>query len=244
MRWYSENEYDIIKKIQNLQPDLIVVHSTSRLLSSGLFGIPNLGTINLHPSFLPKYRGPSPEFWQYYNVDLKSGVTVHYIDSGVDTGDIIEQEVVDLPLGIKSKDRDDILIGYFGVKLLLKAIHDISSGLVPRKQQDSSQTTKYARRLGDHEHLTIINWDEWPIERVWNVLRGTEGWLKCLPEGNGLWKGQFWIIGDFVKYQNIDYHHLKIERSHNGFYLLMLKDGYIILRRKWSLISFMKYYVK
>ena len=84
--------------VKCINPDIIVVYSMSQLLKENIFSIPKYGTINLHAGLLPNYRGPFPYFWMYYNTDKKGGVTVHYIDEGEDTGDIIYQEVYDIPL--------------------------------------------------------------------------------------------------------------------------------------------------
>lgn len=78
--------------VKSLSPDLIVVYSMSQLLKENIYSIPRFGTINLHPSYLPEYRGPNPIFWMYYNMEKQGGVTVHYIDQGEDTGNIILQK--------------------------------------------------------------------------------------------------------------------------------------------------------
>ena len=84
--------------------DLCVVFSMSRLLKKEIFSIPKHGTINLHPSFLPEYRGPNPDFWQYHDCELSPGVTVHFVDEGEDTGGIICQQRGEVELGIKSTE--------------------------------------------------------------------------------------------------------------------------------------------
>ena len=77
--------------VNSLSPDLMVVYSMAELLPRNVFGIPRLGTINLHPSLLPAYRGPDPLLWQYLLFDRDHGITIHHIDSGKDTGGIIAQ---------------------------------------------------------------------------------------------------------------------------------------------------------
>src|SRR5262245_52152239 len=75
-----------------LHPDIMCVASFSQLLRPEEFQIPPLGTINLHPSALPKYRGPNPYFWQHHEMDLDGAVTIHLVDEGIDTGDILLQD--------------------------------------------------------------------------------------------------------------------------------------------------------
>ncbi|MBN2284805.1 MAG: polysaccharide deacetylase family protein [Tissierellales bacterium] len=82
-----------IKLVHSLQCDIMAVCGTG-ILRSSVFNIPKKGTINLHQGQLPKYRGAPPGFWELWNGETQAGVTVHYIDEGVDTGDIIDQEIV------------------------------------------------------------------------------------------------------------------------------------------------------
>ncbi|AAM07923.1 formyltransferase family protein [Methanosarcina acetivorans] len=77
--------------IRNLEPDLIVVFSMSHLLKENVFNVPSYGTVNIHYSYLPEYGGPNPLFWQYYDYILDPGVTLHYVDKGEDTGNVIYQ---------------------------------------------------------------------------------------------------------------------------------------------------------
>lgn len=193
---------EIEKWVRKLEPDLIVVFSMSQLLKKEIFTIPKYGTINMHPSFLPEYRGPNPDFWQYYNMEMHPGVTIHYLDEGEDTGDVIFQKREYIPLGTKSPERLDKLIGEVGVPLMLKAIDEIKEGKAQSKKQPRKAETIRARNLAGEEHLTIIEWNNWPIERIWHVLRGTELWLNAYQQPKGFLKGQRWQVGDFIKQKN------------------------------------------
>ncbi len=177
--------------------DLIVVFSMSKLLKSKIFNIPRFGTINIHPAFLPEYRGPNPDFWQCFYMEEYPGVTVHYIDEGEDTGDIIFKDRMHIPLGTKSPERLDQLVGRLGVDLLFKALDAIESGHAPRVKQPLESPTRRARNLQPSEHKTVIDWEHWRVERVWHVLRGTELWLNALPQPVGFFCGQRWIIDNY-----------------------------------------------
>ncbi len=98
----KEQEYEVIiqNKITFLEirrliieqnADLLMVHSFMRKIPSEVFSAPKLGSINIHPSLLPKYRGPLPTYWVLKNNDTKTGLTCHIINEGFDTGDIINQ---------------------------------------------------------------------------------------------------------------------------------------------------------
>jgi len=196
---WKNNEGEVADWLKSLAPDLIVVYSMSQLLKPEILNIPRLGVINLHPSFLPSYRGANPDFWQYYDMEMYPGATVHYVDAGEDTGDIILQERMHIPLGTKSPARLDKLIGELGVPLMLKAIDAIAQGNAPRIQQPVESPTARARNIKPEEHAELIDWEHWPIERVWHVLRGTELWLDCVTQPSGLWAGLRWSIKEYEK---------------------------------------------
>lgn len=193
----SGEDEGLLSWLREKKPDLIVVFSMSQLLKKSMFSIPRLGTINLHPSFLPEYRGPNPDVWQYINMEENPGATVHYIDEDEDTGDIIFQDRIHIPLGTKSPERLDALIGDLGVSLVLKALDAIEAGEAPRIQQPAESPNSRARNITIDEHKQIIDWENWPVERVWHVLRGTELWLNALPQPAGIFRGQRWSIGNF-----------------------------------------------
>lgn len=196
---WKKNSKEITNWIRELNPELIVIFSMSQLLKDDILKIPRLGVINLHPSFLPSYRGANPDFWQYHDMEMNPGVTVHYVNAGEDTGDIIFQERVHIPLGTKSPERLNKLIGELGVSLMLKAIDAIAQGNAPRTPQPAQSPTPRARNLKPEEHTEIIDWEHWPIERVWHVLRGTELWLDAIAQPAGLLAGQRWSIREYEK---------------------------------------------
>jgi methionyl-tRNA formyltransferase len=158
--------------VQSLNPDLIVVYRIAHLLDKTIFSLPKYGTINLHPSLLPKYRGPNPYLWTYYNFEKIGGVTVHYIDEGSDTGDIISQKEILIPLGIPLHILHEFLVNQIGANLLLSAIDSIECGTVSRTPQMPASPTMYARLLRKGESKTFINWMEWDVQRIWHILHG------------------------------------------------------------------------
>lgn len=196
---WKGNSESVARWLRSLNPDLIVVFSMSQLLREEIMEIPRLGVINLHPSFLPEYRGPNPDFWQYHDMEMNPGVTIHYVDPGEDTGDIIYQERMSIPLGTKSPERLDKLIGELGVPLMLKALDAIAQGNAPRVLQPAQSPTKRARNLKIGEHKRIIDWERWPIEQIWHILRGTELWLDAISPPAGLLAGQRWSIMNYEK---------------------------------------------
>ena len=90
------NGSDFIEFVRNKNPDLIVSAHFERLIKKDLLSIPSKGCINLHPSLLPYYRGMAPQHWPIANRENCTAVTVHFIDEGTDTGDIILQKIANI----------------------------------------------------------------------------------------------------------------------------------------------------
>ena len=136
---------EISTAIEDVIPDLLVVSSYRIIIPDNILKIARLGAINLHMAPLPKYRGAHPENWALINGEDWMGYTVHYLDSGIDTGDIIAQDRV------RILPEDDILSLTFKVseaapKMLIEVINDIGVGDIVRKTQDESQATYYPPR--------------------------------------------------------------------------------------------------
>ncbi|WP_052952129.1 methionyl-tRNA formyltransferase [Paraclostridium benzoelyticum] len=88
------NDQNFLNKIKSLNLDLIVCVNFDQILKKDIINLPTIGCINTHASLLPKYRGRAPLNWAMINGEEYSGVTVHFIDEGIDTGDIILQEKI------------------------------------------------------------------------------------------------------------------------------------------------------
>lgn len=222
--------------VKALRPDLIFVFSMSELLKENIFSIPSKGTINLHPSFLPDYRGPNPDFWQYYHMEMNPGMSVHYIDHGEDTGNIICQKRTPIELGTKSPERLDKLHGELGVELVLDAMDLIDRNEVKLIKQPSKSTTPRAKLIKLSQHKCIINWNSWEIERIWHVLRGTEIWLNALqhPKVFSLkFIGHRWSVEDFVRCDTSAYQVSKIYND-DGQYFVACSEGLINLSLKFD----------
>ena len=179
-----------VEFLQTLRPDIMCVASFSQVIRPEEFQIPPLGTINLHPSALPKYRGPNPYFWQHHEMDLNGAVTVHVVDDGVDTGDILLQDRFSIPLGASFSEVFQRSL-QAGPPLMIRALALLAGGEAIRHPQRHLPCPVYARYVQPSERLA--QWDAWPIERVWHFLRGTHDDWPFLPLPQGL-AGR-WAIG-------------------------------------------------
>jgi len=128
--------------IKQMRPDLMIVVGTKKLKPE-IFNIPPLGTINVHTGILPEYRGSDSEFWAVYNRDDKIGVSIHYMEESLDTGDVI-------------LDRRQTLMGYGHVEMhkiniwlaaevLNEAVDVIAAGKIMARRQDESKAHTYKR---------------------------------------------------------------------------------------------------
>jgi methionyl-tRNA formyltransferase len=172
--------------LQALRPDIMCVASFSQLLRPEEFQIPPLGTINLHPSALPKYRGPNPYFWQHHEMDLDGAVTIHFVDEGIDTGDVLLQDHFPIPLGATYREVS-LRSLRIGTASMIRAVELLAGGLATRWPQRHLPCPLYARFVESPHHL--VQWDAWPLERVWHFLRGThDKWpFLPLPDSAGRW---------------------------------------------------------
>jgi len=161
------NNDEIMEVIKGLKPDFIVVVAFGQILPKEILDIPKYGCINLHASLLPKYRGAAPINWCIIDGEHKSGNTTMFMDAGLDTGDILLTEEVELSRDITAGELTDILSSS-GADLLVKTINGIvSNSIVPIKQDNKFST--YASKLG--KEMAMINWESSSTD-IHNFIRG------------------------------------------------------------------------
>ena len=162
----SFDNNEVFKKLVSLNADIFVVVAF-RILPEKYISIPKLGSINLHASILPKYRGAAPIQWALMNGDETTGVSVFQIEKKVDTGKIIKQkEIV-----IDKNDNYEILsnkLSTIGAEALVKSLDLLEKDDVNFIEQDSYAVTK-APKIS--KNMLRIRWD-WPAEKINNWIRG------------------------------------------------------------------------
>ena len=196
-RMHAGTDAELERWTRDLGPDVIAICGMTRLLGKDVFEVPRHGAINLHPAALPKYRGANPFFWMYYNMESEGGVTVHFVDEGEDTGDVIFEDTYPIRSGTRMIEVQRTAFE-IGSRLLLRALDALAGGTCPRRPQPKDVPFPRARRVEAREVRTLIDWDGWPIERVWHLLAGTQGWLDALDRPPG-WRRHFrWRVGPYV----------------------------------------------
>ena len=164
----SGRDNGLASRLEELAPDVICVSAFPWLLGSRILRIARRTAMNVHPSLLPRHRGPNPWFWVYYHSDRKTGVTIHQMSERADAGDILAQEAFDLPRGFpvdRLYDRNSVL----GSELLLQVLGEIEADTSRPVAQDEGSATRAPRvAVG----TPMVNFDHWEVERVWHFLAG------------------------------------------------------------------------
>jgi methionyl-tRNA formyltransferase len=156
-----------LKLLTELRPDLIVVACFSRIFPRSLLRLPKHGCLNLHPSLLPAYRGPLPLFWVFRNGEPRTGVTLHFLDEGIDSGPIISQTAFDLPDGLSELELTQRCAAE-GADLLAAAVRRLATGRLPRRPQSAVDSSYFPAPSG----VDFLLPTTWPARRAFNFLRG------------------------------------------------------------------------
>jgi methionyl-tRNA formyltransferase len=153
-----------------LKPELAILAFVTDIIPQKLVEFPSLGTICYHPSILPRHRGASAINWALIQGDTRTGLTIFWVDKGIDTGSILLQKEVE----IKPDDTTGSL--YFdrlfpmGVDAMVEAVELIETGKAPRIPQDDSKAT-YEPPCDDR--VASVNFEK-PIKDIYNLIRGCD----------------------------------------------------------------------
>jgi methionyl-tRNA formyltransferase len=157
--------------IEKYAPDFIVVVAFGHIIPKNILTIPEIATINIHASLLPKYRGPAPIQWAIINEEKETGVTTMLMDEGLDTGDIL----LCSKLEITPDDTSDTLhdrLADLGADLLIQTLNAFETGEINPISQDHSQAT-YAPMLKKNDGR--MNWER-PANALEAFIRGMTPW--------------------------------------------------------------------
>ena len=136
---------DSFEIISEINPDIIITCAYGKIVPESILNIPKLGSINVHASILPQYRGASPIQSAILNGDKKTGITIMYMDKGMDTGDIISYEEINIDIDDNYQTLSSKL-SLLGTNLLAKTLPDIINHKNNRIKQDDSKAT-YTRLI-------------------------------------------------------------------------------------------------
>jgi methionyl-tRNA formyltransferase len=162
---------EIDTRLREIQADAVVVVAYGKMIPARLLEIPRHGFVNLHPSLLPRHRGPSPIQWALVCGDRATGVTTMQIDEGMDTGPVLLQSRVSIEDG-ETAAMLSLRLAEIGAELVVKTLDELESGTVaPRPQpSDGANVTPMLRR-----NFAKVDWSM-PARQLVNRLRGFTPW--------------------------------------------------------------------
>lgn len=211
------NDYEILKE---LNIDLIVTCAYGQILSKEVLDIPKLGCINVHASILPNYRGSAPIQWALFNNEKKTGITIYYMDEGMDSGDIIK--INEIP--ITEEDNVGTLhekLSELGVQTLKEVLQQVLDNTALRKKQPENYTLAPMIKRGDER----LDFNE-NGQKILGKIKGLNPW----PLANILINNQEIKIlkAEFVeKYQKTINKIVELNKNNLG---IGCKDGIIYLK--------------
>jgi methionyl-tRNA formyltransferase len=228
-----ENEKDLVAFINKINPDVGCVASFNQLLPIEIIKIPRFGIINFHPTLLPKYRGPNAWFWMYHEMETEGGATIHFIDEGEDTGDILKQASFPIPLGMEPHLLRRITID-LGTRLFSESLRDIANSNAHPVPQVPLPGLLRARRLKKNEDL--FDWRTWSLQQTYHFLRGTLPFQTIFTDRQGPWGLFDWVASGYES-QNKSHAAGRIQLDFKGFFFahsegkIRLRPGSSIMQR-------------
>ncbi len=158
-------------QLEEMKPDLIVVVAFGQILSQRILDIPRLGCVNVHASLLPRYRGAAPIHWSIINGEKETGVTTMLMDAGLDTGDMLLKDAVDITDEMTTEELHDQLMAMGGA-VLSDTIDGLVAGTIKPEKQDDS-ISNYAGML--NKETGHVDWSK-SAQDIHNLIRGLNSW--------------------------------------------------------------------
>lgn len=163
----SLKDPEFAETLKGFGADIFVVVAYGKIIPASVFNIPPCGTINLHPSLLPKYRGAAPVQWALINGETVTGVTVQMINEELDAGDIVLSREIAVDENMTAEGLYDLVLP-MGAELVVEAVDLLCKGNAALIKQDHSQATHCGKIDNDTAH---IDWNKSAGE-IHNLVRG------------------------------------------------------------------------
>ena len=170
---------EFLNELRCLNADLFIVVAF-RMLPELVWDMPPKGTINLHASLLPQYRGAAPINWAIINGEKETGVTTFFIQKEIDTGDLIYQEKVQITEDMNAGELHDQLMNV-GAGLIVKTVEDVMSGDYPSTSQTDSDEGALRSAPKIQKETCRVNWND-SVQNVINLIRGMSPYPAAFTE--------------------------------------------------------------
>ena len=217
-----------LAQLKELQADLFVVVAF-RMLPKEVWKMPAFGTINLHASLLPNYRGAAPINWAIINGDEETGVTTFFIDEAIDSGKIIAQEKVKISLNTNAGALHDELMSV-GAELTLKTVAAISQQTHTVIDQDKFDGKDFKMAPKIFKEDCEISWQE-TVENVHNKIRGLSPYPAAWTKLKNTKKNEILLVKLFTS-KTIENNGLSLTgnlKEHSDGILFPCKNGFICI---------------
>lgn len=195
---------DVVAEIESYHPDIILVSCYASLIPQELLSIAKIGAFNLHPSLLPKFRGPAPLFWQFREGIDDFGVTLHRMSAEFDTGNIVSQKKITMDDGVSHADATKLLAN-IGSELILMFLDNASENQFSEAAQDNALSSYQSFPTKDDFVVNI----SWPAKRIYGFIKAykePDVFFLCELDGD-----EFKLV-DALSYQEIAYAEMGKER--------------------------------
>ena len=175
----------IIEEIKKIKPDFIFVAAYGKILNKEVLDLPKFGSINVHSSLLPKYRGAAPVNWSIINGDKTTGVTIMKMDEGMDTGDIILSKKLDISAydNVETLTEKLAIVGSNLIEIFINNFKNKGNKFKSFPQNDAESST--APKMS--KDISKINWEK-DSNIINNLIRGSYPWpgANCVDSNNQL----------------------------------------------------------
>jgi methionyl-tRNA formyltransferase len=158
---------EFFAQIEAWQPDLQIVVAF-RMLPESIWSFPPMGTLNVHGSLLPKYRGAAPINWAIINGEIETGVTTFKLQHAIDTGDILLQERIPITDHMTAGELHDIMMEV-GAQTLVTTLNGLIAGTIQSKPQEETLAILHAPKIFTKD--CQIDWHQ-PVTQIHNLIRG------------------------------------------------------------------------
>lgn len=211
---------EFLAELKELKADLQIIVAF-RMLPEVVWGMPPMGTFNLHGSLLPQYRGAAPINWAIINGEKETGVTTFFLQHEIDTGNIILQEKEP----ISKEDNVGSLyerLMQLGAQAVVNTVQLIEQGNVETKTQPDASTLKSAPKL--FKETCEVNWDQ-TAEQVYNFIRGLSPYPAAWTILNGK---KFKVFGSEISNKSIEVG--KVESDNKSFVRIGCGKGSLLIK--------------